>query len=69
MQRQRKNRTPLSEYEWSCLPVTFGVEDMARACCASKRWANDHAAELGGRKVAGRWTFSKSKVAKLLGIG
>lgn len=66
---RREQRVPLSEHEWSCLPVTFGVEDMARACCASKRWVNDHAAELGGRKLAGRWHFSKSETAKLLGIG
>lgn len=66
---QRKHRAPLSEYEWSCLPVSFEVDDMARACCASRRWVSDHAAELGGRKIAGRWRFSKSEVAKMLGIG
>lgn len=42
---------------------------MSRVCCTTERWVSDHAKELGGFKVAGHWTFSKSAVAKMLGIG
>lgn len=66
---QRKHREPLTQREWDRLPISLDVEDMAKACCASKRWVSDHAIELGGRKLAGRWYFSKSETAKLLGIG
>lgn len=54
--------------EWRELPVTFGINDMTRLTRSNWRWTSDHAAELGGRKIAGRWLFSKSEVAKLLGI-
>lgn len=59
----------MSEDEWRALPVTFGITAMARLTRTNWRYASDHAAELGGRKVAGRWLFSKSEAAKLLGIG
>lgn len=55
--------------EWRELPVTFGINDMARLARCNWRYASDHAAELGGRKIAGRWLFSKSEAAALLGIG
>jgi hypothetical protein len=67
--KQRKRQQALTEYEWNNLPITLSIDDMARACCTSRRWVSDHAAELGGRKIAGRWMFPKSETAKLLGIG
>ena len=59
----------MSEAEWQALPVTFEVAPMARLARTSIRHMQDHAAEYGGRKIAGRWLFSKSETAKLLGIG
>lgn len=59
----------MTEEEWRALPVTFGADPMSRLARTNWRWTVDHAAELGGRKIAGRWLFSKSEVAKLLGIG
>jgi len=59
----------MSEAEWQALPVTFGVPDMARLTRTNLRYMSDHAERYGGVKIAGRWLFSKSKAAKLLGIG
>lgn len=58
----------ITESEWEALTVTFGVDDMARLIRANKRFVQNHAEELGGYKVAGRWTFSKPKTAELLGL-
>ena len=58
----------ITEAEWEALPVTFGVTTMARLMRCNVRYVQDHAAELGGRKVVGRWLFSKTNVADLLGI-
>lgn len=63
------NRTKgLTNDEWRELPVTFGITEMARLVRCNWRYMSDHAAEFGGRKVAGRWLFSKSEAAKLLGL-
>ena len=64
--RKQCNVTPK---QWKQMPVLLGVEDVAEIMGVRPRWVNDHAAELGGRKFASRWTFSKSEIAKLLGIG
>ena len=63
------NRTEgLSSDEWRELPVTFGITEMARLVRCNWRYVSDHAAELGGHKVAGRWLFSKNAAADLLGL-
>lgn len=59
----------LTDEEWRALPVTFGATHMARLARTDERYMQTHAAEFGGRKIAGRWLFSKSEAAKLLGIG
>ena len=58
----------MSEDEWHALPVTFGITAMARLTRTNLRYASDHAADFGGRKIAGRWLFSKTEAAKMLGI-
>ena len=66
--KRRKQEQPYSPEEWAQLPVTLDCIQVARAlgCCA--RWVSDHGAEIGGRKVAGRWVFGKGKIAALVGI-
>ena len=59
---------PMSADEWSTLPVTFNASVMSRVCGCCLRYVQDHAEELGGRKVAGRWLFSKPLVADILGL-
>ena len=59
----------VSQEEWQALPVTFGATTMARLARTDDRYMQKHAEAFGGRKVAGRWLFSKSEAAKLLGIG
>ena len=58
----------MSVQEWRELPLTFGAREMARACGCCVRYCQDHATELGGRLIGGRWIFSKSRAAELLGI-
>lgn len=58
----------LSVEEWERLPLTFGVHEMARIIGCGTRYANDHAEELGGRKVGGKWLFTKKGAAGLLGL-
>lgn len=58
----------MSEEEWKATPTTFHAPTMARIACADLRYIQNHAAEFGGRKVAGKWLFSKAKVAELLGL-
>jgi len=69
MARRNQKRKFLTREEWDDFPIAFDVNDAARAYAASVRWVNDHAPELGAKKIAGRWVFSKSKVAAILGIG
>ena len=59
---------PLTEQEWSAVPFTFDVATMARVLCANPRYVQNHAAELGGIKTAGKWLFSKPRTAQLLGL-
>lgn len=68
MARHREHREHLTEEEWRDLPITVDRFDMARALVCSPRWVADHAEELGGRKICGRWVFSKRELAKILGI-
>ena len=58
----------VTEDEWRALPVTFGVTVMARLARTNTRYLQDHAPDFGGRKVAGRWLFSKAGAAELLGL-
>ena len=54
--------------EWADLPITFGTAEVARVFGCTLHYAQTHARELGGVKVAKRWRFSKPKVAAMLGI-
>lgn len=65
----RRNQCKMTLDEWKKLPILLGVDDVAAVVGARPRWASDHAAELGGRKLVDRWVFSKSDLGKLLGIG
>lgn len=58
----------ISDAEWEALPVTFGAVTMARLLRSNPRYVQDHAHELGGRKLGGRWLFSKPRAAELLGL-
>ena len=58
----------ITEAEWEAMPVTFGAETMARLIHSNTRYVQDHAAELGGHKLGGRWIFSKPRAAELLGL-
>lgn len=58
----------LTEAEWEALPVTFDAPTMARVILSNLRYVQNHAKELGGRKVAGRWVFTKTRTAELLGM-
>ena len=59
---------PLTEAEWAEIPFTFDASTMARVLCANPRYVQNHAAELGGIKTAGKWLFSKPRTAQLLGL-
>lgn len=59
---------PMSADEWAATPITFDAVVMSRVCGCCLRYVQDHAKELGGRKVGGRWLFSKPLVAELLGL-
>ena len=61
-------KAALSREEWDALGQTLETKQMAEAIHASTRYVHRHAAELGGRMVAGKWLFSKKQVADLLGI-
>lgn len=58
----------ITEAEWEALPVTFGASTMARILHTNVRWVQNHPEKLGGRKVAGRWLFSKARVAEFLDL-
>lgn len=62
------NAAGLTEAEWEALPVTFGASTMARIIRTNVRWVQNHPEKLGGRKIASRWIFSKTRVAELLGL-
>ena len=66
--KRRKQDKPYSPEEWRELPIVLDCIQTARAlnCCA--RWVSDHAPEVGGIKIAGRWKFSKATIGKLVGI-
>ena len=59
---------PMSADEWAAVPVVFDAAVMSRVCGYCLRFVQNHAEELGGRKVGGRWLFSKPVVAQLFGL-
>ena len=68
MPKVAKDIKPMSASEWNSLPVTFGCDVAARLYLASPRYVSDHAEEFGGRMIAGKWHFTKSRVAEILGL-
>ena len=68
MARRKAKRTYLTQAEWDALPLMFEADVASRVYGTSWRWTIDHATELGGRKVANRWLYSKREVAAILGI-
>lgn len=54
--------------EWEKIPFTFDAGTMASILGCGKRFVQDHAKALGGKKFGGRWIFTKPKTAELLGI-
>ena len=65
---KRIKSTGLTDAEWEALPVTFDAPTMARLIRCNTRYVQNHAEELGGRKIADRWIFSKTRAAELLGM-
>ena len=63
-----KEHERLTEREWRDLPVTFGTKDASKALSCNERWLMRNAPKFGAVKIAGRWTFSKSRIGALLGI-
>lgn len=59
---------PMSIEEWESLPLTFGCDVVSRASGLCTRYVQNHPQEFGGRKLGGKWVFSKPQVAKALGI-
>lgn len=64
----REQAAGLSVAEWEALPVTLDAPTVARAIRSNTRFIQNHAEELGGIKLAGRWIFSKARIAELLGL-
>lgn len=58
----------LSMEEWAQLPITFGGDAVAKVLGVNLRYVQNHAEELGGVKLGGKWLFSKPRVAALVGI-
>lgn len=58
----------MSTDEFVRLPVTFGAKTYADIYGCNPRFATDHAVELGAMRHAGRWVWSKARVAADLGI-
>lgn len=62
------NTNGITSEEWDALPVTFGSATMSRLLGTNVRYVQNHAAELGGNRIAGRWLFSKPRAAQLVGL-
>lgn len=59
----------LTQEYWDGLPFQFGVDEMTKVIGAKNiRYTQNHAKELSGVKLAGRWVFFKPNVAKLIGL-
>lgn len=56
----------LTVLDWVSMPYVFGTKDMARLIGAGRSWTKAHASELGGRKLKGRWVFTKANVARAM---
>lgn len=67
MPKRGKNQN-VTETEWQSMPITFGTSVLARLLGSDARYVSNHAEELGGRKLAGKWVFSKTKTAELIGL-
>lgn len=59
---------PMTREEWAELPIGLRVPEVARAGRVNERWVQNHAEELGGTIVGGKWMFSKSKIAEKFGL-
>lgn len=64
----KRTKHVMTAEEWDSLPITFGTEEAARAFSCTVRYAQAHAEELGGKRIAGRWVFAKPNVAVMLGL-
>ena len=65
----KEKQEVMSLAEWQALPIGITADEVARAGRMSLRHVQRIAPELGGTLVAGRWLFSKSKIAELFGLG
>lgn len=63
-----KGKCSMSVDEFACLPIVFGADDYSRVYGCNARYATDHAEKLGATRHAGRWVWSKAKVARDLGL-
>ena len=66
---QQQVKQGITQEEWDDLPITFGCSTVAHIVGSNVRYVQNHPDEFGGVKVAGRWVFSKSKIASMLSIG
>lgn len=66
---KRKNSVGGITYEeWEALPTTFDAGVAARIIGKGKRFAYNHADELGGKKIGNRVFFFKAKMAEIVGL-
>lgn len=54
--------------EWRALPITFDTPTAERVYGCNARYLIRNHSQYGGVRVAGKWSWSKSKAAQVLGI-
>ena len=59
----------MSAEEWASLPYFFGSEDGVKVFGTSRRYLLEHAAELGGVLIGGKWQWCKGRVSQMFGLG
>ena len=63
-----KSMSGFTMEDWESTPFQIGAPTMAKIVGSNLRWVQNHAKELGGVKLAGRWVFFKPRVAQMLGL-
>ena len=63
-----KTKHASTQDEWDAIPLLFGSKVMSEIIDCGMQYVQRHGDELGGRKVAGKWLFTKPATAELLGI-
>ena len=58
----------MTRQEWDSLPMTIGGKQVARVLCSNERYINRHYTDFGGKRIAGKYLYSKQYIADILGI-